>query len=56
MGMHFLTNLLRYMIPIQAMVMGQTDEFPSGDDRVITKRGNYVVTARSNFVIAKKYV
>ncbi len=54
--MKFLLRLVTTLIPIQTMIFGQTDDVPVGFDRVITKRGNYVVTARSAFVIAKKYV
>jgi hypothetical protein len=53
--MHFLMNLLRYMLPIETMVFNQSDDVTSGFDRVITSRNNFVVTSRNNFVIAKHY-
>jgi|GEM_PF-5034017 hypothetical protein len=54
--MRFLLRLITTMLPLQVMVMDQTEDIPTGFDRVITKRLSYVVTSRSAFVIAKKYV
>ena len=51
--MRFLMSLLRNMLPLQYMVADQTYETPVGFDRVITNTGNYVVTVRNNYVIAK---
>lgn len=49
--MHFLQHLLRTMLPIQVALDNQ--EFtPVPFDHVITITGNFVVTIRSNFVIA----
>jgi len=53
--MHFLQHLLRYMVPIPAMIFNPSHELPAGDDFVITKRNKFVVTLRTTSVIAKAY-
>jgi hypothetical protein len=51
--MHFLMRLVTCLLPVQNMVLGENQDMPVGFDRVITNTGNYVVTVRNNFVIAK---
>ena len=50
--MHFLQNLLNYMLPIQIGLTNQSHEPPPGFDHVIVNTGEYVVTSTNADVIA----
>ena len=51
--MHFLQNLLNYMIPIINIINGGSEDVPIGYSRVITSRGGFVITYTNAYVIAK---
>jgi hypothetical protein len=53
--MHYYTRLLQWFPFLPLLAHGDIVPVPPGFLRVVTLRGNFVVTSRSSFLIAKDY-
>lgn len=53
--MHFLRNLLSFMLPVQNFYFEEEEAPPAGFSFVITNTNANVITSRNTSVIAKEY-